>query len=91
MADTPPTPIPWTPRFILEEWVYASGLDIKGQPRLWVAVVHIPTCTTIYTDATGCDKTRTIMRAKFAAIHASLIRFEDHSWMGIFTDSLSNL
>ena len=29
---TPPRPIPWTPRFLLEEWVYTDGSDIKSHP-----------------------------------------------------------
>ncbi len=55
------------------------------------AVVHILTCTTIYIDAGGCEEIRTIMRAEQVAIHTTLTRFEDNSWIGIFTDSLSNL
>ena len=55
------------------------------------AVVHIPTCTTIYIDAAGCEETRTIMRAELVAIHTSLTKFEDHPWIGVFTDSLSSL
>ena len=89
--DTPPTPVPWTPQFSYEEWVYTDGSDIKGHPRLGVAVVHIPTNTTIYIDAAGCEETRTIMRAELVAIHTALSRFADHSWLGIFTDSLSSI
>ncbi len=55
------------------------------------AVVHIPTRTTIYIDATGCKETRTIMRAELVAIHTALTRFEDHSWLGVFTYSISSL
>jgi predicted enzyme related to lactoylglutathione lyase len=58
---------------------------------LGAAVVHIPTCTTIYIDAAGCEETRTIVRAELVAIHTALTRFEDNSWIGIFTDSLSSL
>ncbi len=54
-------------------------------------MVHIPTRTTIYIDATGREETRTIMRAELVAIHTALTRFADHSWLGIFTDSLSSL
>ena len=88
---TPPTPTPWTPKFVPEEWVYTDGSDIKGQPRLGAAVVHIPTRTTIYIDATGCEETNTIMRAELVAIHTALATFEDHTWVGIFTDSLSSI
>ena len=31
------------------------------------------------------------MRAELVAIHTALTRFEDNSWIGIFTDSLSSL
>ena len=31
------------------------------------------------------------MRAELVAIHTALATFEDHAWMGIFTDSLSNI
>ena len=68
----PPSPIPWTPRFLPKEWVYTDGSDIKGHPRLGAAVVHTPTCTTIYMDATGSEETRTIMRAELVAIHTTL-------------------
>ena len=64
---------------------------MKGHPRLGAAVVHIPTRTTIYVEAVGCDETRTIMRAELVEIHTVLTTFADHSWLGIFTDSLSNL
>jgi len=58
---------------------------------LGAAMVHIPTRTTIYIDATGCEETRIIMRAELVAIHTALTRFENHSWICIFTDSLSSL
>jgi hypothetical protein len=51
-STTPPNPIPWTPRFLPEEWVYTDGSDITGHQRLGAAVVHTPTCTTIRIDAT---------------------------------------
>ncbi len=51
-----PTPYPWAPKFLPEQWVYTDGSDITGHPRLGAAVVHIPTSTTIYIDAaTGRD------------------------------------
>ena len=77
--------------FLPKERVYTDGSDIKGHPRQGAAVVHTPTCTTIYIDATGSEETRTIMRAELVAIHTALTIFEDHSWMGVFTDSLSSL
>ncbi len=54
-------------------------------------MVHIPSRTTIDIDAAGCDETRAIMRAELVAIYTALATFEDHPWIGIFTDSLSNL
>ena len=90
-AKTPPIPKPWTPRFLPEEWVYTNGSDIKGHPRLGAAVVYIPTRNTLYINATGCDETRTIMRAELAAIHTALTRCANHSWLGVFIDSLSIL
>ena len=49
-TETPPIPIHWTPRFLLEEWVFTDGSDIKGHPRLGAVVVHIPTRTPIDID-----------------------------------------
>ncbi len=51
----------------------------------------MPTRITIYIDAAGSEETSTIMRAELVAIHTALTRFEDHSWIGVFTDSLSGL
>ena len=53
--------------------------------------MYIPTRTTIYIDAAGCEETRTIMRAELETIHTALTRFENHSWLGVFTNSFSNL
>ncbi len=89
--ETPPSPIYWTPRFLPEEWVYTDGLDIKGYPRLGAAVVNIPTRTTIYIDAAGCEEISTIIRDEQVAIHTALTRFEDHSWLGVFIYSISIL
>jgi len=91
MTETPPNPIPWTPRFLPEEWVYTDGSDIIGHPRLGAAVVNIPTRTTIYIEDAGCEETRTIMRTELVAIHTALSKFEDHSCLGVFTYSLSSL
>ncbi len=38
-----------------------------------------------------CEETRTNIGAKLVAIHMALVRFEDHPWLGIFTDSLSSM
>ena len=88
---TPPSPVPWTPRFLPEEWVYTDGSDIKGHPRLGAAVVHIPARTTIYIYVVGCEETRTIMRVELVAIHTALTILENHPWLGIFPDFLSSL
>ena len=85
-----PTPLYWIPKYLPEHWVY-KGSDIKGQPRLGTAVVHVPTCTTLYIDAGGTEESRTIMWAELVAIHTALDKFTAHEWVGIFTDSLSNL
>jgi hypothetical protein len=90
-TTTPPSPTPWHPRFSPKKWVYTDGSDIKGHPRLGAAIVHTPTRTTFYIDAAGSEETRTIMRAELVAIHTALTMFEDHSWLGVFTDSLSGL
>ena len=46
-------PYSWVPKFQPEQWVYTDCSDITGHPRLWAAVVHIPTNTTIYIDDAG--------------------------------------
>ena len=84
-------PYPWAPKFLPEQWVYTDGSDITGHPRLGAAVVHIPTSTTIYIDAAGTEETRTIMRAELVAIHTALSTFSTHSWIGVFTYSMSSL
>jgi len=87
-----PTPLPWNPKYQPEQCVYTDGSDIKGQPRLLgAAVVHVPTCTTLYIDARGKEETRTIMRAELVAIYTALDKFCTHKWVGIFTNSRSSL
>jgi hypothetical protein len=86
-----PSPYPWAPKFLPEQWVYTDSSDITGHPRLAAAVVHIPTSTTIYIDFAGTEETRTIMRDKLVAIHTALSTFSTHNWIDIFTDSLSSL
>ena len=54
-------------------------------------MVHIPASTTIYIDAAGTVETRTIMRAELVAIYTALAKFVSHEWIGVFTDSLTNL
>ena len=86
-----PTPLPWIPKYQPEQWVYTDGSDIKGQPRLGAAVVHVPTCTNLYIDAKGGEETHTIMQVELVAIYTALDKFATHEWVGIFTDSLSSL
>jgi len=74
-----------------EQWVYTNGSDITGQPRLGVAVVHVPTCTTIYIDARGSDKTRTIMRAELVAMYTALDSLSKPSDIAIQTQGLTAL
>ncbi len=62
----------WTPKYQHEQWVYTDGSNIKGQPRLRAAVIHFPTCTTIYIDAGGTEEILTIMRAELVAIYTAL-------------------
>jgi len=73
-----PTPLPWTPKYQPEHWVCADGSNIKGQPRLGAAVIHVPTCTTLYIDAEDTGETRTIMRAELVAIYTALDKFSTH-------------
>ncbi len=79
------------PMFRPEQWVYTDGSDIKGQPRLGAAVVHVPTCSTIYIDARDTDDTRAIVRAELVAIYTAIYKFVTHEWFGIFMDYLSSL
>ena len=45
-------------------------------------MVHIPTRTTIYIDATVTEETRTVMRAELIAIYTALTTFAEHDWLG---------
>jgi hypothetical protein len=86
-----PTPYPWEPKFLPEQWINTDGSDITDHPHLGAAVVHIPTNTTIYIDVAGIEETRTIMRTDMVSIHTGLVTFSTHDWIGIFTNSLSSL
>jgi len=48
-----PSPYPWAPKFLPEQWVYTDGSDISGHPRLGALVVHIPSSATMYIDVAG--------------------------------------
>jgi hypothetical protein len=86
-----PAPYSWEPKFLPEQWVYTDGSDITVQPRLGASVIYIPTNTPIYIDATGIEKTRTILRAELVAMHMALAKLDPHEWIVIFIDSLSSL
>ena len=86
-----PKPLPWTPKYQSEKWLYTDASDVKGLPRLGAAVVHGPICSIIYIDAGGTKEARTIMRAKWMDIYTALDNFFTHKWVGIFTDSVSSL
>jgi hypothetical protein len=73
-----PVPHTWTPRFDPENLIYTDGFDIKIQPHLVVAVVHIPSNTTVYIYATGTEEIRGVMRAEIVAVHTALPTFALH-------------
>jgi hypothetical protein len=73
-----PTPFPWEPIFLLEQWAYTDGSVITGHPRLGAAVVPISSNITIYLDVAGAKETRIIMRAELVAIHTALTTFATH-------------
>jgi ribonuclease HI len=87
----PPQPIRWQPLHKPKDWIYTDGSLKKGQPRLGAAVIHSPTNTTTYIDASGQDETHTIMRAELVAIQVALSLYKDDPWIGIFTDSQTSL
>jgi hypothetical protein len=76
-----PTPYPWAPKFLPEQWVCTDGSDITGHLHLSAAVVHIPSITTIYIDAAGTKEIHTIIRAELVAIHTALTTFSTHEWI----------
>jgi ribonuclease HI len=88
---TPPQPIPWQPLHNPEKWTYTDGSYKEGKPRLGASVIHSPTNTTTYIDASGQEETHTIMRAELAAIHVALNVHKHDPWLGIFTDSKTSL
>ena len=88
---TPPQPIPWQPIHNPEIWTYTDGSHKEGKPRLGASVIHSPTNTTTYIDASGQEETHTIMRAELAAIHVALDKYKNDPWLGIFTDSKTSL
>jgi len=83
----PPHPIPSQPLHNPKEWIYIDGSLEKGQLRTGAALIHSPTNTTTYIDASGQDETNTIMRAELATIQVALNTYKDDPWVGIFTES----
>ena len=63
----------------------------EGKPRLGASVIHSPTNTTTYIDASGQAETHIIMRAELAAIHVAFTAHKHDPWLGIFTDSKTSL
>ena len=78
-----PTPYPWAPKFLPEQWVCTDGSSITGHPYFGAVVVHIPSSTAIYIDVAGTNETRTMLGAELLAIHAALSKFATHELMGI--------
>ena len=67
-TSTPPHPTIWKPLHNPSEWIYRDGSLKTGKPRLGASVIHSPTSTTTYIDASGLEETHTIMRAELVAI-----------------------
>ncbi len=68
-----------------------DGSHKEGKPKLGASVIHTPSHTTTYIDASGQDETHTIMRAELAVIHVALDIYKHDPWLGIFTDSKTSL
>ena len=59
---------------------------------MWVSVIHSPTVTATYIDASGQDETHTITRAGLVAIiHVALDKYNNDKWIEIFTESQASL
>jgi hypothetical protein len=84
---SPPQPILWHPLHNPTEWIYTDGSLKTGEPRIGASVIHSPTATTTYIDASGQDESHTIIRAEIVAIHVALDNYKNDNWIGIFTDS----
>jgi hypothetical protein len=93
LAPTPTPPHPTILKLLHNpsEWIYTDGPLKRGKPRLGASVIHSPTFTTTCIDASGLEETHTIMRAEFVAIHVALEKHKNNIWLGIFTDSHTNL
>ena len=80
-----------TPKNNPEEWTFTDGSHKDGNPRQGASIIHSPTNTTTYIDASGEEETHTIMRAELGAIHVALDKYKHDPWLGIFTDSQTSL
>jgi ribonuclease HI len=67
--------------------IYTDGSLKIDKPRIGASVIHTPTATTTYIDASGQDKVHTIMKAELVAIQVALDKYKNDNWIGIFTDS----
>ena len=91
LNTTPPQPIPWQPLPSPEKWAYTDGSYKEGKPKLGASIIHSPTNTNTYIDASGQEETHTIMRAELVVIHVALDIHKHDPWLGIFTNSKISL
>jgi ribonuclease HI len=91
LNPTPPQPIPWQPLHNPEAWTFTDGSYKDENPRQGASVIHSPTNTTTYIDASGQEETQTIMRAKLVAIYFALNKYKHSQLLGIFTESQTSL
>ena len=61
---SPPQPSLWHPLHNPNEWIYTDGSLKTGKLRIGASVIHSPTATTTYIDASGQDETHAIRRAE---------------------------
>jgi hypothetical protein len=90
-SPTPPHPTIWKPLHKPSEWIYTDGSLKAEKAGLSASVIHSPTSTTAYIDASGLEETHTITRAELVAIYIALDKWKNGKWIGIFTDSQTNL
>jgi len=72
-------------------WIYTDGSLKKEKTRLGTSVIHSPTSTITYIDASGQEVTHINTRAKIVNIHVALAKYKNAKWIGIFTDSQISL
>jgi ribonuclease HI len=92
---TPESLLAALPEFVAhweaEEFTYTDGSRQEGNPVLGAAVVHAPTDTVTYIDASGYEENNTINRAELVAIHQALLLHRNTQHLRILTDSLCSL